>query len=271
MILVDGKVDGALDATDRGLAYGDGVFRTLILEQGVPRAWTQHHEKLRRDCAALSIDCPSEAVLRDDLEQIARSTPDCVVKIIVTRGATSRGYVIAQPPPAAVRIMLSSPVPAYPEEYSRFGVRARCCALRLAAQPALAGIKHLNRLENVLARMEWDDPGIAEGLMLDGAAYVIGGTMSNLFIVEDGTLVTPDLARCGVEGVTRGRVLEAAARRGIPWRVEPIDMTRLYAAQEVFLVNSLIGVWAVRELEGRSWQIGPMSVQAKCWLNEKLI
>jgi 4-amino-4-deoxychorismate lyase len=270
MVLIDGNADGALNALDRGLAYGDGVFRTFPMRRGIPLAWRQHYLKLLRDCLVLKLDCPAEAVLREDLARIAHNEPDCAVKIIVTRGPAGRGYAIPQPPPASVRIVLSSPLPSHPATYQRDGIRVRCCSLRLAFQPALAGVKHLNRLENVLARMEWNDPDIAEGLLLDGEGNVIGGTMSNLFILEEGGLVTPELTRCGVEGVTRALVREAAADHEIVCRVERIDMPRLRAAREVFLVNSLIGVWAVREMADRTWPIGGLSKDIRRWVDEKI-
>jgi 4-amino-4-deoxychorismate lyase len=269
MVLVNGTADGALSATDRGLAYGDGVFRTLAVRDGHAVAWVRQYAKLQRDCLALRIACPPEPELRDDLARVASAQRECAVKIIVTRGEGRRGYAVPEKPARPLRIVIPYPFPDYPHDYARRGVVIRRCALRLGSQPALAGIKHLNRLENVLARMEWADPQIAEGLLLDHADNVIGGTMTNLFIVEGNVLATPDLVQCGVAGVTRERVMEAAAAHGVSCRVESFGLERVKAAQEVFLVNSLIGVWPVRRFEDSVWRAGKLSTAVRRWLDEK--
>ncbi|OGA06390.1 MAG: aminodeoxychorismate lyase [Betaproteobacteria bacterium RIFCSPLOWO2_02_64_14] len=267
MILVNGVAIDTIPASDRGFAYGDGVFRTLVVRDGQPRAWRRQFGKLAFDAHALGIPCPEEALLREETRQVAGEERSCAVRIVVTRGSGPRGYAS----PAPVRPMRSvsrSPFPQHPAEWIERGVTARVCALRLGWQPALAGIKHLNRLENVLARAEWDDPGIAEGLLQDCAGNVIGGTMSNVFVVEGERIATPDLSQCGVAGVTRDRVMDGARRRRVACVVERISLERLLAAQEVMLVNSLIGVWQVRRLGGRAWDPGTVTAQVRRWLDE---
>ena len=270
MILVNGAATESVAALDRGLAYGDGVFRTFPVRQGRAQCWALHFRKLERDCAALSIPCPSEGVLAAEVGQLARETPDFTAKIIVTRGSGARGYAPPQSP-APTRIVLSAGLPEHPVEFARDGIRAHLCATRVAHQPRLAGIKHLNRLENVLARAEWSDPSVAEGLMLDAEDHVVGGTMSNLFIVENRALVTPQLWRCGVAGVTRDRVMEAAAKHGMTCREEPVPRDRFLAAQEAMVVNSLVGVWQIRDCAGRSWEAGTVTARVREWLDEKVV
>jgi 4-amino-4-deoxychorismate lyase len=141
--------------------------------------------------------------------------------------------------------------------------------MRAAFQPQLAGLKHLNRLDSVLARAEWTDPGIAEGLLLDHRGEVVSGTMTNVFAVERGVLVTPDLTGGGVAGVQRERVLEYAAQAATPARIEPVSLARLLAADEVFLVNSVIGLWPVIALDDRRWQRGALTAQVAAWLRGK--
>lgn len=269
MILVNGAASDAFPATDRGIAYGDGIFRTLAVVDGQPAVWERQYAKLERDCLALQIACPPEAELREDLAHITAADPDCAVKIVITRGISGRGYAPPVPSVAPSRIVMSFPLPAQRTQDAQWGIRVRCCTLRLGAQPALAGIKHLNRLENVLARMEWSDPDIAEGLLLDRDDNVIGGTMSNLFIVQDGSLATPDLSRSGVAGVTRERVVEAALAHGVRCQILPISMDQVRRAQEVFLVNSLIGIRQVRELGDAVWQPGRMTAAVRRWLDEE--
>lgn len=265
MTLIDGIAMDIVSVHDRGLLYGDGVFRTLKRAGGVSLCWARQYRKLAADCAALHLDCPSAPELESDL---ARLPPDCVAKIIITRGPGMRGYAVtADVPPT--RIVTSSPLPDYPQSHYAAGVKVHLCRLRLASQPALAGIKHLNRLENVLARMEWNDPDIAEGLLLDEAGNVIEGTMSNVFAWHEGALHTPDLGRCGVAGVQRDRVLAFARELGLAVQVDALPLARLMAADEVMLCNSVIGVWQVREFNGRVWQAGRLTPQLRQMMDER--
>jgi len=241
----------AVSPLDRGLAYGDGVFRTLAVSAGKPEFWRQHMAKLAADCAALGIVAPDAALLAADAQALLRGSGQAVLKIIVTRGVGGRGY---KPPdaPTPTRIVLRAPWPAYRPEMATDGVALRLCETRLGLQPRLAGVKHLNRLEQVLARGEWTDPAIAEGLMLDSDGRVIEGVMSNLFVVKDGEVTTPDLTRCGVAGITRGLLLESA-------RIADLTLSELRGADELFLTNSLIGLWPVRQFDGAAYEIGPVT------------
>lgn len=268
MILVNGVAVDSVAATDRGLAYGDGVFRTLLSREGRLKWWPWHYRKLEHDSAALAIPCPSEAVLAKDIALATGRSGNEIVKIIVTRGSGARGYAPPQPS-STTRIVMTAAPPAYPEEFSRSGVKVHWCRTRLSSQPRLAGIKHLNRLENVLARAEWSDSAIPEGLLLDQGGHIIGGTMTNLFIVEDGRVLTPGLAQCGVAGVTRERILQAAAKQGVSCGEAPITQERLFEAQEALLVNSVIGVWQIRECAGRSWAAGAYCGRVREWLDDE--
>lgn len=263
LILVNGERSPGVDALDRGLQYGDGVFRTLKAAGGRVRWWEDQYRKLAEDCSGLGIASPDRTVLEAEVQQLAAEPDVGVIKIIITRGTGQRGY--AMPADSkATRIVIG------------FGgggnenrdVRVRWCDLRLSAQPGLAGIKHLNRLENVLARSEWDDNGISEGLLQDEAGQVICGTMSNLFIVEGKSLATPELVRCGVAGVARSRIIRSAERYGRTVRIEPIMRERLLSADGVFLCNSLIGVWRVAELDGRRWLDDGEADILRSWLDE---
>jgi 4-amino-4-deoxychorismate lyase len=266
VILVDGTQRESVSARDRGLAYGDGVFRTLLGRDGVLLHWSRHYAKLAADCAALGITCPEEPMLRREANAVAGAAGEHAIKMIVTRGAGERGYSYA-PGAVPTRIVLAEPL-REGHARGRSGVHVRTCRLRLSRQPALAGIKHLNRLENVLARAEWNDPRIAEGLMMDGGGDLIGGTMTNLFIVTAGRLATPLLTQCGVEGVTRERVIALAAKEGIECREQAIAPADLAGADEVFLVNSLAGLWPVCAWETRRWRAGPLSSFIQQWLDE---
>ncbi len=235
----------SLSIRNRGLLYGDGVFRTLLAEQGVALHWALHYQKLHDDCAALGIVCPDFAVLTAELAQLLVKSPNGVLKIVVTRGEGQRGYT----PPAhaePTHFWDVAPIPLYPVHYQTDGVDVCFCQLRLGEQPRLAGIKHLNRLENVLAAAEIHDA--VEGLMLDAQGNVIEGTRSNVFLVKNGQLLTPDLSRCGVAGLQRQRII---AKTDV--RIVEVSVADLLEADEVFLVNSVISVWSVRRIGSRHW------------------
>jgi 4-amino-4-deoxychorismate lyase len=268
MTLVNGYPAETVNVLDRGLAYGDGVFRTLRTQAGQPLWWRDHYAKLAADCAALRLTCPDETGLRAEVCQVAEAG-EGVVKIVLTRGTGARGYA----PPldqACTRIVLSAPLPAYAQADSPADIIARWCTLRLARQPRLAGIKHLNRLENVLARAEWDDPAILEGLLCDDSGAVIGGVMSNLLIAKAGELSTPDLSHCGVAGVARARLLRAVARRGISLHIGRLLPDAILAADEVMICNSLIGVRRVARLDDRIWPATEWAETLKTALDEDL-
>ena len=265
---IDGVPAAMLPVQDRGLQYGDGLFETLAVQDGRISLLDFHLDRLATGCERLGFAMPPAASLKVEL-QAASAADRAVLKLILTRGSGGRGY---RPAEAAVprRILSRHPWPEYPATWSQDGVRARVCALRLAAQPQLAGIKHLNRLEQVLARAEWGDAdGFQEGLMLDQEGRVIEGTMSNVFASPgEGVLLTPDLSRCGVAGVMRRYLLEQAAKAGITVRVEPFPLATLLRAREIFLCNSILGVWPVTELAGRRYPIGAMTRLAQAWAAE---
>jgi len=267
MTLVNGHPAETVDALDRGLAYGDGVFRTLRTQAGQPLWWRDHYAKLTADSTALGLACPSEAELRAEVCRAAEA--EGVAKIILTRGVGARGYAPAADP-SCTRIVMASPLPPHARPDAPVDIRARWCTLRLARQPRLAGIKHLNRLENVLARSEWDDPAIIEGVLCDDTGAVISGVMSNLFWVRDGELFTPDLSQCGVAGVARARLLRAAARRGIPTHIGRQLPDAILAADEVMICNSVIGVRRVARLDDRIWPAAGWTDIFQTALNEDL-
>jgi 4-amino-4-deoxychorismate lyase len=264
-LLVNGRPANSVDAADRGLAYGDGVFRTLRARSGCPLNWSRHYGLLSRDCAVLGIACPEEETLRQEIGRVASG--DATVKVIVTRGSGGRGYAVPDEASPTRIVAAFPPMPA-DEGAARNGVRVRRCALVLSEQPRLAGVKSLNRLENVLARAEWRDPDIREGLLADAAGRLIEGTRSNVFLVLGGRLATPDLARCGVTGAQRGRAIDLARAAGMPVEVRDVALDELLEADEVFLTNSLIGLWPVVALEERRWQPGPLAARLQALIEE---
>jgi 4-amino-4-deoxychorismate lyase len=255
---VNGIPEAAVPTVDRGLQYGDGLFETMAVRSGCIERLEAHLARLSRGCERLGIEGVDPAALRRELWQAAAEPGVGVIKLIVTRGGQARGYR-PDPRAAPTRIITTSPAPDYPADWTRSGVHVRVCSTRLSEQPQLAGLKHLNRLEQVLARREWSGSVPQEGLMLDAAGRVIGGTMCNLFARFADQWVTPSVARCGVAGVLREAVLGLAASLGITCQQRDLPLDELLRAEELFLTNALIGLWPVARIEDRDYPIGVAS------------
>jgi len=248
---------------DRGLHYGDGVFETLRVKAGSIEYWDEHAARLQRGCERLLIPQIDGKLLHDEAAQLISiygKHKDAVLKLIVTRGNGQRGYkpdLTAKP----TRIVALYPLPAYPDQYWINGVKVTLCKTRLACNRRLAGIKHLNRLEQILASSEWDDDEIIDGIMLDKDEHVVEGTLSNLFWVSGGNLFTPDLTDCGVEGIMRHLVLGLAEKMQIRITVGHYFIEDLLSADEIFITNSIHGIWPVRQIDQYSFRSGPITKQ----------
>ncbi len=256
--LINGQPADSIAITDRGLQYGDGLFETVAVVDGRLLCWPEHMARLEEGCRRLSLLFPDPQQLQAEARKITGDAGRAVLKLTLTRGSAGRGYA---PTPAATpnRIVSLHPWPEHPQHYHSDGVRVRLCTNRLASNPLLAGIKHLNRLEQVLARGEWSEPDVAEGLMLDSDGNVIEGTMSNLFVVRNGVLETPDVVNAGIAGIIRGRVLAAARDLDIDAMIATLDLHDIEAAEELFLCNSLIGIWPVRAVGDKTFQPGALT------------
>jgi 4-amino-4-deoxychorismate lyase len=255
--LVNGVESSAISVDDRGLQYGDGLFETMAAVNGRVRNFDRHMERLGEGCRRLGIPAPSAELLADECERALAGMGTGSVKLTITRGPGPRSY---RPPqdPAVTRIVVSSgPKPRNDPET---GVVVRLCGTPLGLNPRLAGLKHLNRLEQVMACSEWDDPAIAEGLMSSTDGRLICATAANVFIVHDGLLLTPDIRDCGVAGVMRSLVLAAARELAIPHEVADFPASRLANAEEVFLTNAITGVRPVGEVIGIRRYVAPGAV-----------
>ena len=262
-ILIDGEPaaepGAAVSVLDRGLHYGDGLFETIACEGGRPRLIERHLQRLAAGCERLGLVPGDGAVLTREVLELAAGTSRAIVKLLLTRGVSlARGYAPAGSE-RTLRIALRYAWPGHDPQQAGQGVRVRRAALRLGENPALAGIKHCNRLEQVLARREWTDPGIAEALLFSSSGALVSGTMSNVFLVRGSEVLTPCIDRCGVAGVMRGLVLEIAAAAGISAEERRLDAADLAAADELFLTNAVTGIRPVRELDGRGLVVGPVT------------
>jgi 4-amino-4-deoxychorismate lyase len=257
-VAVDGVLGGLLPPDDRGLLYGDGLFETIRCVHGVAPLWARHCERLRQGCQRLALPVPDLDQVQRQLITLCEELPDAVARVTWTRGSGPRGYA----PPADVRgrLIVSVAARAADPAPATDGVAVRMCDTRLSSQPRLAGLKHLNRLEQVLARAEWNSPEWGEGLMCDDEGHVVCATAANLFIVRDGALFTPPVDRCGVAGVARAEVLATQ-----PVALRRLTLHDVASADEVFLTSSVRGILPVRQCAGRTWRPGPVtrSLQAQ--------
>jgi len=252
-VLVNGDPAGRIAPDDRGLGYGDGLFETVLFVHGRAPLWSRHMARLADGCSRLLLPIFDQELLLREAILVTTAIPRAVVRITITRGGGPRGYAIPEPA-QTMRIVAASTAPVIPADWYHRGIRVCECALRLSEQPLLAGIKHLNRLEQVLARAEWHDEAIGEGLLCDKEGRLISATAANLFAVLDGRLVTPALERCGVAGVARAEVLAQHA-----CIVRDLTTEELMRADEVFLTNSVRGITPVAKLGDRHWSVGPVA------------
>lgn len=267
-VLIDGIETTQLDVMDRGLQYGDGLFETIALSDGQLPFWSYHWQRLRHSCQRLNIPLPDKNLLEQEIASLINNQAQGVVKLILTRGRGERGYV-APAPCKPTRILMLSGKTDYPPQFYRQGVRLYACQTRLAINPALAGMKHLNRLEQVLARNEWQGNDYQEGLLLDVNGHVIECCMSNIFWVNRDCLYTPDLSGSGVAGVMREIVMQLAKQKSISIKMGLWSTSELVDAEEIFITNSLIGIWPVSYILNKTFQAGPVTQQLQSMLQAK--
>lgn len=267
MILVNGDSKDHIEIADRGFQYGDGLFETIEVINGKPVFLKLHLGRLKAGCHRLHIPCPSLALIRQESITLCKHSEHAVLKIIVTRGSGGRGYRqpdILNP----TRVLSLHPYPHYPDDYQEKGVTTFFCQTRLGLNPVLAGIKHLNRLEQVLARAEWNDPSIQEGIMLDINGHVIEGTMSNLFYVKNKVVYTSAITQTGVDGIIRRIIIDLLNKKKLSINEKIFTRNDLLAADETFICNSIIGLWPIIQIENTRYPIGPMTRLCQMWLKE---
>lgn len=238
---------------DRGQAYGDGLFETMRAHRGALPWWDAHWARLARGGERLGLALPDESLVRARASELFADGGDGVLKLLVIRGGGARGY--APQADAVPQWQLARhPLPVRPPA----GLRLHWCEIRLAVQPLLAGIKHCNRLEQVLARAECVAAGADEGLMRDTDGNVVSATSANLFVFRDGAWLTPPLQRCGVAGTCRAALLAPLGAREAS-----MDVAAVESADAVFLCNAVRGILPVARVGAHSWPSHPAIAAAQ--------
>ncbi|MGH1461739.1 MAG: aminodeoxychorismate lyase [Neptuniibacter sp.] len=264
-VWVNGVQQDQVSVTDRAFTYGDGLFETIRVSASHPELLENHLTRLKEGLKRLKFAEDTNALILEDIQSI-KFAGDQILKVIVSRGEGARGYALPMNQ-AATRVILLSDRTNYAEQPSE-GVSVRICQYQMAINPVLAGLKHLNRLEQVLARSEWQGE-FAEGVVTDRDGFVVEGTMSNLFWVNDGVIYTPKLDRCGVQGVMRNFVIQQLMNQGDRVQEGYYPVNALIDADEIFLTNSLIHIWPVKELDSKLLKVGPVTRKIQTLLQQE--
>lgn len=251
---INGRRGELVDNRDRGLHYGDGLFETMRVRRAGIRLLDFHLQRLFAGCSRLKIAGPSEPSLRAELQRIAATRRDGVLKLILTRGhgaAKSRSGYRPSGKERCMRIATLHPLTAAQRSVDpQAPVRVRLCRTPVSVNAALAGLKSLNRLDSVQARGEWTDKRIWEGLMADTDGHWVCGTMSNLFVRRGSVLSTPPVVRSGVAGVMRRWVMRNAPDAQLRMREREVRWRDIENADEVFMTNAVVGIRSVHRIEG---------------------
>lgn len=249
------RIDNAI-ATDRSFLYGDGVFTSIAVNQGQPLFLKQHLARLAADCQTLKITNIPLQKIEKQILSTAHEVDQAIIRLTISRSSGSRGYLCVDPEP--IYWLSIDDWPLRIEHYRQQGINVRYCEQRLALDRQLAGVKHCNRLKQVIARNEWTTENFQEGLMLDTQDNVIEGTMSNLFIIENHSVLTPDLTFSGVAGIMRNRIIGMLQHMNVPIVVTVLSRQQIAKADALFVSNSVIGIWPINQLESHHFNRHPL-------------
>ncbi len=247
--IVNGVPGDRVSILDRGLQFGDGLFETLAIIQGQPCLWNRHVDRLAAGCARLGISMPDIGILTNEVRELIGSHQQAVLKIVLTRGSSERGYAPADTTATRILSLYSWDGPA------GVPLRVAVSSRRLGLNPDFAGLKHLNRLEQVMARRELP-PDAGEGVMLDIRDRLVEGIAANIFLQQGERLLTPRLDENGVAGVVRKLIMDTAQNMDMP-----VEETRLYQqdlsnADAIYFSSSLLGICRVAAITGQDWRPG---------------
>ena len=250
--LINGKKSLGLNPFDRGLAFGDGVFRTMKIKNGAPKYWKYHYEILSHDAKSINIDIPSSRILLNDVKKLFSEKGNFVGKFIITRGVSARGYQFKKNI-KCTRILLKNIFTPIKKEIAKHGVCLQVCNQTLSENSMISGIKHLNRLENVLAKMELKEENF-DGILLDSHGHVNECISSTIIMRVGDTLYVPNQNRSGVSGVTKRIIMDNAGYMGYKIKIKNILLDDLMKSDEVVITNSIIGAIPIHKINNKKWK-----------------
>ncbi|WP_354625026.1 aminodeoxychorismate lyase [Psychromonas sp. MME2] len=250
-MLINGIENNQIAATDRGLAYGDGLFSTIKVEHGAVQLWDYHLARFKRGAERLFFPVVDWFLLEQEVMTLAKTLSGnslAVIKVILTRGSGGRGYS-SRGCDTPLRIVSCHPFPDFYLSWQQQGINIELCQQRLASSGQLAGIKTLNRLEQILIKHELETLQALEGIVCDNDGYVVEACSANVFVYLNDQWLTPKLETSGVAGVKRQQILDAAQQSGIAIKETHLRVDELFNAQGLCITNALMGIVAVRQLQ----------------------
>ena len=263
--LINGEFSKHISVIDRGLSYGDGLFETMSWSYlddekvlGV-EFWDRHIERIKQGCLITKIKLPPTEILTNYKEKILNESfrkgiKNGILKIVITRGIGGRGYKFEKEIVPTV-IFLSFPSKEINKKTLYRGVKLRFCEFPIFENSMLAGLKHLNRIDSVMARSEWEEDEFFDGVMLDNSDSIIDGTMTNLFFSKNNVLYTPIIKKSGINGIMRQVVIDNA--KLFFKEVCEIEIKRrtISTFDEMFVTNSVIKILPVTHLSNKKFKI----------------
>ncbi|PHM63708.1 aminodeoxychorismate lyase [Xenorhabdus ishibashii] len=250
---INGNQCDHIPVNDRAVQFGDGCFTTIRVEQGLPALLPLHIKRLQKGVEKLFMPALDWFQLENHIKQVVKACGSGVLKIILSRGSGSRGYGFADTVGPTQILSLSS----YPERYitqRQTGVSLTLSPIPMGINPYLAGIKHLNRLEQVLIKRFIEQSGADEALVLDSDGLLVECATANIFWRKGKNVYTPDLSQCGVEGIMRQKIIELLAKSDYNLSCVMRYPEALAYADEVIICNSLMPVVPVNRIQAHKNQ-----------------
>ena len=265
IVLINGAKQSKISIFNRNIQFGDGLFETCVVENKKILFWVNHFARLNRGCEQLKISKVDESVWLSDVKKALSlcSYDRCVVKLILSRGESLRGYGFKDDIKPVRAVIVSE----LQKTTLNNSFCLEYCQSGYDSNPKLAGIKHCNRLEQVLARAGLKSD---EGIMLDENHNVISVTQGNIYAIHGNTLITPKLDKCGVEGTRRAVILDLAKLLGIKVKVDTLSVKELGQADEVFISNSIIGIQSISQIGDISFSENLITKKIKDAFTEKM-
>jgi len=264
IVLINGAKQSKISIFNRNVQFGDGLFETCVVENKKILFWVNHFARLNRGCEQLKISKVDESVWLSDVKKALSlcSYDHCVVKLILSRGESLRGYGFKDDIKPVRAVIVSE----LQKTTLNNSFCLEYCKSGYVSNSKLAGIKHCNRLEQVLARAGLKSD---EGIMLDENHNVISVTQGNIYAIHGNTLITPKLDKCGVEGTRRDVILDLTKLLGIKVKVDTLSVKELGQANEVFISNSIIGIQSISQIGDISFSENPITKKIKNAFTEK--
>ena len=252
--LINGNSSEIINPFDRGLSYGDGIFRTFLVKNGCPINWGMHYKKLKVDAEIFKINVPTQRKLLLDIKKLFNTDKAYICKIIITRGTSNQGYQYKQNI-KSTRIVLKINYKKINKVFYLNGVRLQVCNTRVSHNEIYAGAKHLNRMDNILAKAELSN-SVFDGVMLDKDDLINECVSSNIFARYGKSIISPIQNNAGVSGVCQQIVIKNTSPLGFKFKYQNINLEKLKKADEVIITNSVFGALYVNQIEEKKWKEG---------------